>query len=344
MRRNLGIDLLRGLSILYIIGFWHLLNYTSTIPYYNYYNNIITYRITWIVLATFVLISGYFISRKRDIQDNLFAFYKKRFIRIYPPYFVAIIIFTVLGLSDLITSIKAILSISMFIQPSPPTLWFITMLIFFYVISPLCIRVSTKGFIKYLLFYIALFFMLLGYEYLSDLLFHYYYLDIRVAVYLASFMTGIYISNNRLVINEVKFIFIGTIVAFVISCYFNSDNWGTNLLLSIPIVTIAPLLLLLFFSRLKIKSIKAQKIILFLSTASYFMYLFHRPFYITLKKIYFPSTHFFQLLYLITICLPIIIVTSYGLQKKYDNVVKLLTPIRPSAVNRKKSPFNEKQK
>jgi murein DD-endopeptidase MepM/ murein hydrolase activator NlpD len=35
MKRNLGIDLLRGLSILYIVGFWHLLGYTNAIPNYN---------------------------------------------------------------------------------------------------------------------------------------------------------------------------------------------------------------------------------------------------------------------------------------------------------------------
>jgi len=322
MRRNFGIDLLRSLSILYIVGFWHLLNYTNAI---SHYNNIITYRITWIVLGTFVLISGYFIGKKLNRQDNLLTFYKKRFIRIYPPYFIAIIVFAVLGLSDLTTSIKAIFSISMFVLPAPPTLWFIAMLILFYIITPLCKMISTKGFVKYLFLYISLITILFGFEYFSHLLFHYYYLDVRVAVYLAPFMTGIYIANNSIVKTNLKFITIGTVIVFTISYYFDSDNWKMNLLFSIPTVTIAPLLLFLFFSQLKFESTRIQKNIIILSTASYFMYLFHRPLYITLKKIYFPSTLSMQLLYLFVICLPIIIVVSYALQEKYNNILKSLT-------------------
>ncbi|NOX32295.1 MAG: acyltransferase [Deltaproteobacteria bacterium] len=319
MRRNLGIDLLRGLSILYIVGFWHLLNYTRVI---HNYNNIITYRITWIVLATFVLISGYFLGGKYINQHTLFAFYKKRLKRIYPPYFIAIFVFTILGLSDKITSIKAILSISMFIRPAPRTLWFITMLLFFYLMSPLFISLSRQCVIQYLLLYTSLLCILLGYEYASNWLFNYYYLDIRVAVYLAPFMTGVYISNNDIAKNKTKFILFGAIIAFSISCYFNSDNYGMNLLYSIPMVTIVPLLLFLFFSQLTIESLNAQRIIIFLSTASYFMYLFHRPFYIAIKKVYFPSSPIPQLLFLFIICLPVIIVASFVMQKIYDNMLK----------------------
>ncbi len=321
MKRNLGIDLLRSISILYIVGFWHLLDYTNAI---SNDNNVITYRITLIILATFVLISGYFLGSKYNNRYNLIAFYKKRFIRIYPPYFVAIIIFTILGLSDVTTSIKAILAVSMFIRPAPRTLWFITMLLFFYLISPLCISLSRQGLIKYLFFYTLLFFILLGYECASYLIFHYYYLDVRIATYLSPFMTGVFMANNKVITNK-KYILFVTIIAFAVSCYFNYENKYLDLLCSIPVITAAPLLLFFLFSRLKIESFRAQKIIIFLSTASYFMYLFHRPFYIFFKKIYFPNTSLFQLLYLLIICLPVIILASFGLQKIYDNILKMLT-------------------
>jgi hypothetical protein len=35
VNRNIGIDFLRGISIVYIVGSWHMLNYTKAIPNYN---------------------------------------------------------------------------------------------------------------------------------------------------------------------------------------------------------------------------------------------------------------------------------------------------------------------
>lgn len=60
-----------------------MLDYTNAIPGHK---NIITYRITWIILATYVFLSGYFIGGKNiEIQkQDLVSFYKKRVIRIYP--------------------------------------------------------------------------------------------------------------------------------------------------------------------------------------------------------------------------------------------------------------------
>ena len=323
MKRILGIDLLRALAILYIVGFWHLLNYTHAIPNYN---NIITYRLTWIVLGTFVLISGYFLGGKHISRNSLFPFYKKRLLRIYPPYLIAVLIFFVLGLSDGATALKAILGVSMFIRPAPPTLWFITMLLFFYFLTPFFVSLAEQGIIRYLCSYIILFCTFMGYEYLSKELFHYYYLDIRIAAYLAPFMTGIYVAKNNIIENKAKSIlFVVAIIMFIISCYLNSEHKSINLLFSIPVITIFPLLMFSFFKQLEFTSLLAQRIIFFLSTASYFMYLFHRPFYKIIPKLYFPNTSIMQLLFLVTICLPIIIIASYLLQNMYDNILNSLT-------------------
>ena len=59
---NLTINLIRALSIMYIIGFWHLFNYTDA---FFSYKNVITIRLTYIVLGVFYsAISGYFIGLK----------------------------------------------------------------------------------------------------------------------------------------------------------------------------------------------------------------------------------------------------------------------------------------
>jgi len=190
--RNIGIDFLRGLSMLYIVGFWHMFNYTKAFPEYN---NFLTRRFTLIILGTFVFISGYFIGIK-DItinKHNIVQFYKKRLLRIYPLYLIAIGLFTVFDLSDLITSIKAGLLISMLIKPSPLTLWFITMLMLFYVISPLLIHASKTIKPGSLMIYYLIFLMLLmSYSYFTKML------DLRLVVYFPSFALGVFVaSKNR---------------------------------------------------------------------------------------------------------------------------------------------------
>ncbi|MHB8787524.1 MAG: acyltransferase family protein [Thauera sp.] len=92
---------LRTLSVLYIVGFWHLLNYTSIFPGYA---NPVTTRITVVVLGLFCFISGYLCCQQRK-HENFSAkdFYTKKLTRIYLPYLLALCLFLAFNLSDKIT-------------------------------------------------------------------------------------------------------------------------------------------------------------------------------------------------------------------------------------------------
>lgn len=57
--KNVAIDLLRGLSIVYIVGFWHLFDLTSQFPGYK---NAVTHNLTVIILSVFVFLSGYLLA------------------------------------------------------------------------------------------------------------------------------------------------------------------------------------------------------------------------------------------------------------------------------------------
>jgi len=294
------------------------LSYTDAIPNYD---NIITYRITWIVLGTFVFISGYFLGKKNIDRTNLVSFYKKRFVRIYPPYLIAIFIFSILGLYDNTTSIKAIFGMSMFIRPAPGNLWFITMLLFFYIICPICLYFLKKSVIHYLLFFITIISILSLYEYLSNEIFNYYYLDIRIITYLVPFMLGIFTANNNYTPKK-NILIITSILFFIFSCSVKTKNM--NLLLATPLISTSSLLLFTIFNKLTIKQKYTQKTILFLSTSSYFMYLYHRPLYMVCKNIFFPKTQLMQLFYLVTVCIFIIIPLSYLMQMTYNKTITLL--------------------
>lgn len=317
-KRNIGIDLLRVASIFYIVGFWHMLDYTKAIPNYN---NFVTIRLTYIILGTFVFISGYFLGLpKNNIgKHNILLFFKKRFLRIYPLYLLSILLFTFFNLSNTITSLKAACLLSMFARPAPPTLWFITMIMLFYLITPLtihyCRNINAK--INVIIYLITLIIFLLVYHYLTRLL------DIRLVAYLPSFVIGIYVANNNINLN--KYLVLVILAITVILSTLNTGYDAVNLLLKTPMILCGSYICYMIAQRINIKSSVFQNNITFFGYSSFCMYLFHRPIYIALKKLYFPETYFFQLTYLIFICFPCIIFISHIIQKTFDTNTNKLT-------------------
>ncbi len=305
--------------MVYIVGFWHMIGYTKAIQNYK---NIITYRLTWVILATFVFVSGYFIG-KNSIElhkQTLISFYLKKVMRIYPLYFLSILVFTYFGLSDFKTSIKAFFLVSMFVKPSPPTLWFITMIMFFYVISPFLIFVCKNiKKIKIIVIYLIVSLLLMLYYYFTKLL------DLRFIVYLPAFIFGIFVAVNDEQSISTKLVILASVVGALISFFLNTPHKQLNMLFSTLLVTSASFFLFNVFRKMSFKNTKIMASIILLSYSSYCMYLFHRPIYIILKKLYFPNSLFLQLLYLIVIGLPCIFILSLYLQKFYDKSNRMLT-------------------
>ena len=317
-KRNIGIDLLRAVSIFYIVGFWHMLNYTQAITNYK---NFVTIRLTYIILGTFVFISGYFLGLPKNNtgKHNILLFYKKRFLRIYPLYLLSILLFTFFNLSNTITSLKAACLLSMLAKPAPLTLWFITMLMLFYLIAPLTIHYcrSTNAKINVIIYLITLIICLLAYYYLTRLL------DLRLVAYLPSFVIGIYVANNNINLN--KYLILSIFAITVILSALNTEYNAVNLLLKTPMILSGSYICYMIAQKINIKSSVFQNNITFFSYSSFCMYLFHRPIYITLRKLYFPETCFFQLTYLFFICFPCIIFISYIIQKTFDNNINKLS-------------------
>jgi peptidoglycan/LPS O-acetylase OafA/YrhL len=143
--RNAAVDTLRALSVLYIIGFWHLLEYA---PPMAWRFHPIFDRLTVVVLSLFVLISGYLAGRPKApfTQVEVRRFYSARLLRIYPPYLLALLCFYLIGGVSGIIAAKGALLISMVAPPPPQTLWFITMLMMFYLWAPLLIVANERRF------------------------------------------------------------------------------------------------------------------------------------------------------------------------------------------------------
>lgn len=317
--RSTGIDLLRGLSVLYIVGFWHMLDYTNAIPNYD---NLITHRIKLIVLSLFVFISGYLVGTKKIelTRQAIISFYKNRFARIYPLFFLALTVYYLFGLSDLVTSAKASVLVSMFFRPAPPTLWFITMLFLFYAATPiLSFAVFNFKIQKIISLYSSLSMLLAVYFYFFELL------DFRFLEYLPSYIFGLLVANRGFDYFNNKKLFSLLLIGTGISFLFNTSHVGINGILATLMMTICPYYLLFYVKDIEFSSQRTINAIATLSYSSYCMYLFHRPIYMVFRKIFFPDSEHLQLIYLILFCLPCIILFSYTLQKTYDMLVQKIT-------------------
>lgn len=298
--------------MLYIVGYWHLFNYTEFFPFYS---NPVSHKFTQVILGTFCVVSGYLLGFKQNDAVSLITplkFYKKRFLRIYPLYILSLSCFLFLGLIDFSTAIKAAFLLSMFLEPAPLTLWFISMLLLFYLVTPFLMYFSSNN-IKFLAVSMLIELALITYEHQIGSL------DIRILIYFPCFAAGLYISMNSIKMpnNNMKAIIIFAL-CFAVSFIETSWSEHFSFILLAPMVLTGALFILK--TRFPIKHTLSLKLITYLSFSSYAMYLFHRPIYDVMLQIYYPNLAFLQWLYLMSVCLPLIVWLSWHIQKTYDTL------------------------
>lgn len=310
--RNIGVEILRVLCVLYIIGFWHLFGYVYDV---SVYSNVVTSTVTDIVLATFVFISGYFVALRpmESSWSGALHFYTKKLLRIYPLYFGAIVTFLLFGLTQLNSALKALVFLSMLVKPSPQTLWFITMVMLFFLITPfLLVAIQKFELRKLLAIFGVVFLVLLGYYYATKLL------DIRFILYFPSFLLSVLLATGKISLPKNSYLlYILWFLSLLLSIPQVSAG-SVTILLNAPLVTLSAMLLFQFFSSFSLQMPSMTKLISFISYSSFCMYLFHRPLYIMMKTVYFPNTSSGQILYLTLFCLPLVIIFSYVIQYLYD--------------------------
>lgn len=308
------IDYLKSFSMLYIVGYWHLFDYTSYLPLFLYPAS---EKLAFITLGLFTFISG-FLSAKSVIKTpKVTDFYIKRIVRIYPLYLVAVVWFFIYGLKDGLPSFfKSLFLVSMLYGPAPRTLWFITMIMLFYLTAPFLVKFAAN-LKKYILFvaFIMAFVMIFKLTFKTA--------DIRLFLYFPCFCVGIYCAINGME-NQLFNIKNAIIVLIVglLSYLVTTDSGIIEKLKEIPWILSASYLIFLASYRSRAKFTKIG-FVAFLSYSSYAMYLFHRPIYKALKALYFPENGVFQILYLVGFCLVVIALTSWVFQWVNDRLYKV---------------------
>jgi peptidoglycan/LPS O-acetylase OafA/YrhL len=322
--RNQAIDLLRALCILWIVGFWHLLGYA---PAVDGYKNGLTHRLTVVVLGLFVLIAGHLIGRAgiRNGGDIL-AFYRRRLIRIYPPYVLALLLFGLCGLLKAGQFLPAALLVSSFGNDPPGTLWYIAMLVVFYLLAPFLLLLRERLGVG-LPAGLAAAALLIGLSTTLGLLVP--QVDPRLFLYFPPFVVGLLVSSRlepeRLSPGALLLVLALGIAGVLQSLGYAGGKLDNDMTGSV-LATLVPLALLVLAQRW-LPRLRLSAPLMAVSTASYFMYLFHRPIFHWLTPLgaaLLPAGPVPEVAWLIGFCLPVIVVVSWLGQRAYDSLVTSL--------------------
>lgn len=328
-KRYASLDLARAILTIYIVGFWHLMNYVDG---FKGYHNLFTEILTIVSLASFTIMSGFLVGLK-DIEissGSLINFYKSRLSRLYPPLFVALTLFVLSGLSDFGVYIKSIFLLSMIIPPPPITIWYVCMIVLFYIMAPYIIffRKRTLN----LIFYCSILFIFMTLININTRIF-----DMRVLIYFPSFCFGIWLAKNQHVVTS-KLIYtsatIGILSAIGLVRFYNIDFSTKEIsfleisIASTPVAFFASVAFIGFFLKLKITNL--NYFVYIISYASMFMYLFHRIIFGFIMHFNFITDPLKQLIFMIVVCLPFMIVLSFIGQKIYDAILARVLKKRPS--------------
>lgn len=323
MQRHYSIDYLRAACILYLMGFWHLFEYTG-IPN-DVWANEITRRCATVVLALFCLISGFLCGRtKINGVKGLVSYYVGRFWRLYPPFLLASVLFYLLAIDTPHKLLDGVLLITMFNKNAPRTLWFVDMLVMFYAIAPLFLWARDKVWTC-----LGVLATALAAAAVYDLFTH--LLDLRLMLFLPCFVTGILFAH--------KVPKLTWSLAAVLTVLWGASVWLTSFIsfeglrdspLQIPLGVVSAIILFLVAYAF-LDKVKAPAVISVISYASFFMYLYHRPLYSQLKPFLADLSVPVRTVVLVCVALPVLIGLAYGLQKAYDGLVKRLMPRRAEA-------------
>lgn len=326
-KRDITLDVTRALCILWIVGYYHLENYVQDDFFFQYcWDSHHGKYVTICVLSAFTFLSGYFL-RKYSInsKSDIIIFYRKRLHRFWIPFFLSALILHIASLCIhhpwFISHwhfIATVLGLSVFTPPSPGTIWYISMLMTFYMITPFVLylkSVSIKLFVSIMLV-VAM-----------AMLVNEYNLNIRTVYYLPVYLISLQMPSKWVQIIKEKWLFflVISLVVLIVTLFMLDIRW-----ISIVTSIVFGPIFLISLSSFLAKSYYLCKFSGVISYSSMNMYLFHRHifmvFVLVSSSIGIGSFHDMKtsLWLLLFIALPIIITFSYYCQKLYDRLCKSL--------------------
>lgn len=304
-KRLVYLDYFRAICALIIIAYWHIGDYVFVGSSFMSMG----FNLTVMALAGFTFISGLL---NGGSKKTLVAFYKGRLKRFYIPFVISYFLLVSIGLNTYSTSnfLLTITGFCCFSDYQPFTLWYISMLLLFYIFTPLLVKYNYGG----------------GRILLSSLLFIFfsifvYYLDgdHRSIVYFLFYLFGANLKLDSL--QKIKLPTWGLpFFFFFVFFTFSIDEHiiGKPYMFILGVVGIVSILTISY----KLERVHTiVKILGKIAYASMFAYLFHRFFYYHLHIILEMIPDILEMPIMIVLTFTI----SFYLQKYYDTmIVKLV--------------------
>lgn len=279
------------------------------------------------LLGSFFFLAGYFTEFSIQKDTGLFSFIKSKAIRIFPPYWVALLLF-VYGIGYSLKrfdfaiyfiNLQAVFS-PVFIKPLL-TLWYISMLIVFYIIF-CAILFSIKS--NKWIFIVSVILFTISYRLNSTIgLF-----DPRFFQYYFIFLLGVYFCRFREIREKMfslnilyKILFAG-VGAFLM---WQVESYPLTNIVYIFIADLFILSWIWLWLGIFRTAIGGLTIWAFLSTASFFAYLYHRPLWHFLNEMLSLEAGSQKVFFNLTAGAILALISGYYLQRGYD---KLLFALR----------------
>lgn len=259
------LDLVRVFCVFYIIGIWHFNSYISPSYAFSDTTLIVLHRLTEVVLGTFTFLSGFFLAKYQfNGGADVKHFFYQRFKRFFLLLLLSVMTYLSLHWISVQESLLIMTGTLLFFDHHVSTLWFFSMLILFYLLTPvLQFKYTNKYMGSGLFLFIFVCFIILSI---------FYHIDNRLILYFPCYYIGLITPNNIIVkINNIRpllwtllsltaFFFIHLYTQIELFCFFIVLS-GIAFVLSISMVVYHK---------------QMDQLIQFLAQSSMVAYLFHR--------------------------------------------------------------------
>jgi len=278
--------------------------------------------VNYVCLGLFVYLSGYVLARRYQSFLSIadcWTFLKKRFLRIYPLYAIALTLFLILGLTSLNAKswvFHYLIPVDTLLAPycvhPIGTLWFISVIVFYYFLFVVIVYYYNNS--KLILVSFAVMILLAVTNLFCSTV------DKRLIIYLPMFAIGLYVGINNIdkYFENKALLLLSILLFFVMSycyVYFYISKVKYLIQIAFMILSIIPAIVICKYLD---GHLALDKVIKKLSYASFCMYLFHRIVFSLLLTIWTPSSEVLNLCYLFVVGLPITYVAASFIQRRYD--------------------------
>lgn len=336
--RDYRFDVARVVCMTIIVAYVHLYAYIHPGVISAYFIPACA-TITDACLGLFTFVSGFLLGRKYVFgfgETAIWSFYQKRLLRIIPLFIFAAVCLWLIGFNSKEGTINGVICISPFVKVRPMTLWYIPVILYCYLITPLVSRTSLTWKVCVSVCIMAAL-LVLEKKVAS--------VDKRLAFNVFFYLTGIITSTCfdwKMKFRNGEYVKIAWVLVFIAVLIIGHQHGNFHNLWFKRLASGIGVFALLFVcewvsdllfgksqsegsaKRSSFVSVSAS-VIKYVSYASMAVYMFHRLFFWLGEKIYNPSTHGVKWGYMVIVVFPVMCVLSYYIQKIYDLLVNCIT-------------------